>query len=218
MEASKTISLRSTRRPDMHSDAMHVRDAKTRDILSCLGDPSRFELALRLLERERCVSELATAVGLSQSCTTRHLQALSRLGVVQGNRDGKRVLFRLCLERPAVSELLDWATRSSPAGGAHLHADRNARLVRHAEPPPRPARHAKPGAGATPVAPVRVNPPAAPTPVNAETASSGAPHVEELQPGPRTVPASLAPMPPAVEEALKPRPVRRFQELEDFLL
>ena len=43
---------------------------------------------------ERSVSQLARAVRLSQSCTTRHLQALERAGLVKGVRDGKRVVFR----------------------------------------------------------------------------------------------------------------------------
>jgi hypothetical protein len=62
-----------------------------------------------LAEAERCVGELAVAVGLSQSCTTRHLQALERLGLVEGRREGKRVCFRLRGEAPGVGELLGWA-------------------------------------------------------------------------------------------------------------
>lgn len=43
---------------------------------------------------DRSVSQLAKAVRLSQSCTTRHLQSLERAGLVKGVRDGKRVVFR----------------------------------------------------------------------------------------------------------------------------
>jgi DNA-binding transcriptional ArsR family regulator len=58
---------------------------------------------------DRCVGELAVAVGLSQSCTTRHLQALERVGLVKGHREGRRVRFRLQAEATGLSELLGWA-------------------------------------------------------------------------------------------------------------
>jgi DNA-binding transcriptional ArsR family regulator len=79
-------------------------------MLACLGHTSRFEMVRQLLETERCVSELAVVVGLSQSCTTRHLQALQRHGLVCGARAGKRVMFHLCLDQPEVRALLAWAT------------------------------------------------------------------------------------------------------------
>lgn len=63
--------------------------------LAVLGPPRRFQLVLLLLSGvDRSVSQLARAVRLSQSCTTRHLQALERAGLVKGTRDGKRVVFR----------------------------------------------------------------------------------------------------------------------------
>ena len=103
--------------------------ARNRDILACLGDSSRFRLALALLEGERCVTELALAVGLSQSCTTRHLQYLEREGLVRGVRQGKRVVFRLRSDQARVRELLAWATSASPEtlaqrlSGGDIHAD-----------------------------------------------------------------------------------------------
>src|SRR5215831_3132789 len=75
----------------MEHDPVHVHEA-----LAALAAPRRFELlVLMLTGADRSVSQLAEAVGLSQSCTTRHLQALSRAGLVKGVRDGKRVVFRI---------------------------------------------------------------------------------------------------------------------------
>ena len=54
------------------------------------------------------MSELAARVGLSQSCTTRHLQALERVGIVRSERAGKRVITRISTE-PRVAALLAWA-------------------------------------------------------------------------------------------------------------
>ncbi len=93
-------------------------DLRTRRTLACLGDASRFQLVQSLLLDERCVSDLAHEVGLSQSCTTRHLQSLQREGLVCGTRSGKRVMFRLCLDQPRVRELLAWATGEMAADAA----------------------------------------------------------------------------------------------------
>ena len=94
-------------------------EPRVRLLMSCLGDESRFALVRRLLKGERCVSDLAHDVGLSQSCTTRHLQVLQREHLVVSARDGKRVMFRLCLDEPQVSALLAWALS---ARGGHRAA------------------------------------------------------------------------------------------------
>src|SRR5262245_38477065 len=91
--------LRSTDRDGMHVHAMDARTSN-RTLMACLGEASRFNLVRLLIAGPRCVTELAQEVGLSQSCTTRHLQALARRRVVAAKRDGKRVLYRLRLEEP----------------------------------------------------------------------------------------------------------------------
>lgn len=98
---------------------------RLRRLLACLGDPSRFELARALLGGERCVTDLARTVGLSQSCTTRHLQTLAREGLVRSRRDGKRVLCRLRPEG-ATAELLALVGRDV-GGGPGLAPDRATR-------------------------------------------------------------------------------------------
>ena len=85
------------------------RETHALPVLACLGVASRFRLVRALAVADRCVGELAEVVGLSQSCTTRHLQALERVGLVKGHREGRRVRFRLRAEAPGLSELLGWA-------------------------------------------------------------------------------------------------------------
>ena len=108
---------------------MNAREASSRDILACLGHPSRFRLVLSLLEGERCVTELAGLVGLSQSCTTRHLQYLEREGLARGVRQGKRVVFQLRSDRSRVRDLIAWVTAASHdrepqrVSGAQVHTD-----------------------------------------------------------------------------------------------
>jgi DNA-binding transcriptional ArsR family regulator len=110
---------------------MNGDDRVTRELLACMGNASRFRLVQALADGSRCVSELAREVGLSQSCTTRHLQALERGGLVARARDGKRVMVRLSGDEPALS-LLAWALghgampaglRDEPGGG-DVHRDR----------------------------------------------------------------------------------------------
>jgi len=95
----------------------------SRQRLACLSDASRFRLVLNLLESEGCVSDLARRVGLSQSCTTRHLQALQGVGLVKGVRDGKRVVFRAQQEARDMVSLLG----ASIEGGL-VHRDDGAPL------------------------------------------------------------------------------------------
>jgi len=86
--------------------------------LACLSDPSRFHLLATLAGGPRCVTELAERVGLSQSCTTRHLQALQREGIVTGERRGKRVFFSLGSPGSDSHPVLRWAFGELAAASA----------------------------------------------------------------------------------------------------
>ena len=128
--------LRSIARDVMHLRAMVNPGARERRLMSCLGDPSRFQLVNLLIRGERCVSDLAQKVGLSQSCTTRHLQALQREQIVSGERDGKRVMFHLRLDEPEVGALVAWAISERVGGrGERLFPPAEARRRKRARPP-----------------------------------------------------------------------------------
>lgn len=92
--------------------------AQKQQFLACLSDPSRFSLVTMLASGPRCVTDLATLVGLSQSCTTRHLQALLREGIVSGERHGKRVVYALLVSDPDARSVLRWACGSIEAPAA----------------------------------------------------------------------------------------------------
>ncbi len=160
------------------------------EVLSVLAPPRRFELVVLLLDGvDRSVSRLAQEVGLSQSCTTRHLQALERAGLVRGTRDGKRVVFRVLPSDTvarAVLTALQGGTGSVPAVPSREAQGRS----RRPERTPRGARPVAP----SPVASPSVDPPTAPvespseSPVSSESGISSA------------------------------AAVRRRSEIEDFLL
>jgi DNA-binding transcriptional ArsR family regulator len=185
----------------MHRRAMNDTDpheTHTRPVLACLGVSSRFRLVRALAVADRCVGELAEAVGLSQSCTTRHLQALERVGLVKGHREGRRVRFRLRADAPGIGDLLGWAL--SGAGLEALSADGSMHRNRSA------------AAGIPPVADGWPR-----------QDDSARPEGETGQ-APRESPESGVPPDQIVSEVAEiqavagPRPTRRPDELEDYLL
>lgn len=70
-----------------------------------LASGRRAELVDVLAQGERSVEALAVELGQSVANTSQHLQVLSRAGLVQGQRDGNRVLYRLASD--SVGDL--WA-------------------------------------------------------------------------------------------------------------
>jgi DNA-binding transcriptional ArsR family regulator len=113
-------------------------DVETQRRLACLGDASRYRLVMALASGPRCVTELAEAVGLSQSCTTRHLQALQAAGLVRRIRDGKRVMIRLNRDEPQAGPMLEWVLEQVGPGTIQpgRRANGNGRVGR----PIRPSR------------------------------------------------------------------------------
>lgn len=193
----------------MHPHAMNGSRPVAQALLACLGEESRFRLVQALMGGARCVTDLAAEVGLSQSCTTRHLQTLERRRLVSGRRDGKRVYYRIREDDPGLLALLGWAL-SEPKGAAGVRALRLSRTGAGsaARSSPDPALPGPDGSAAPPSPPVR------------ELARSGQgqrPHREISPPGGPEPAAEARPEPGASATA---RPVRRASgsDLEDYLL
>jgi DNA-binding transcriptional ArsR family regulator len=60
-----------------------------------LGDPSRLALIEQLARGDRRVSDLAEATGLSQPNVSRHLACLWDCGLVERERRGREIHYRL---------------------------------------------------------------------------------------------------------------------------
>lgn len=60
-----------------------------------LGDPTRVRIVHALSLSELCTSDLADAVGMSESAVSHQLRSLRHLQVVRTRRDGKMVYYRL---------------------------------------------------------------------------------------------------------------------------
>lgn len=192
----------------MHNGAMKGTDPREGDVqpvLACLGVASRFRLVRALAGADRCVGELAEAVGLSQSCTTRHLQALERVGLVQGRREGRRVRFSLRADAPGLGELLGWALWGRGLEALAARGDlRRGRAT--ARPAGSPTRSFPPGAPrrARPTGRLRRSEDAARAPVAAPESSGVANPQENKQEGHAGVDGSV--------------PAQRQGDLEDYLL
>ncbi|MBU0679433.1 MAG: metalloregulator ArsR/SmtB family transcription factor [Verrucomicrobia bacterium] len=65
------------------------------DILKALAHPSRLLMVEKLAEGERCVCELQKMVGADMSTVSKHLSVLKRAGLVQDDKRGLQVFYRL---------------------------------------------------------------------------------------------------------------------------
>ncbi len=65
------------------------------EVAKALGHENRVELIEQLAQGPRSVDALAERVGLGVANASQHLQQLRRAGLVDAQRDGKRVIYRL---------------------------------------------------------------------------------------------------------------------------
>ena len=65
------------------------------DVLRTLANPRRLEILHRLASGPREVGRLAADLGLSQPNVSQHLAVLRAAGVIDAERDGREVRYRL---------------------------------------------------------------------------------------------------------------------------
>jgi DNA-binding transcriptional ArsR family regulator len=82
------------------------------------GDPTRVRIAEALLERERTVSELVQITGAPQSRVSNHLACLKWCRVVEAERRGRQVVYRVT--DPRIRQLLDAAVEIAMEHCDHL--------------------------------------------------------------------------------------------------
>ncbi len=76
--------------------------ASLAEVAQALGHAHRLELLEHLAQGERSVEELAARAGLGLANTSRHLQILRRARLVETQRRGKHVLYRLAGDAEVV--------------------------------------------------------------------------------------------------------------------
>jgi DNA-binding transcriptional ArsR family regulator len=65
------------------------------EAMHALATPSRVLILAQLRERPRAVSELVDAVGMEQSAVSHQLKLLRDVGMVIGERQGRRIVYSL---------------------------------------------------------------------------------------------------------------------------
>jgi ArsR family transcriptional regulator len=69
-------------------------EAKAR-VLKALGHPTRLLIAEELGRGERCVCEFVDMAGVDYSTVSRHLGVMKEAGLVEDEKRGKQVFYRL---------------------------------------------------------------------------------------------------------------------------
>lgn len=74
-------------------------------VFKALGHPARLHIVEELASGERCVCELVELVGMGWSAVSRHLAVLKAAGVLDDEKRGLQVFYRLAL--PCVKSFTD---------------------------------------------------------------------------------------------------------------
>lgn len=82
------------------------------------GDPTRLRILEALIERERSVSELIDVAEAPQSRVSNHLACLKWCRLVEAERRGRQVIYRI--SDPRVAEMLRLSRTLSPEHCDHL--------------------------------------------------------------------------------------------------
>ena len=88
----------------MNKSAAKLRDRHAA-IFKALGHPARLRIVEELRAGERCVCELVDVSEAGWSTVSRHLSVLKSAGVVEDEKRGLQVFYRLAL--PCVGTFLD---------------------------------------------------------------------------------------------------------------
>lgn len=65
------------------------------DLFKVFADTTRIRILYVLMERERCVADIAEAVGVSQSAVSHQLRILKQSHLVRFRKEGKQIIYAL---------------------------------------------------------------------------------------------------------------------------
>jgi len=89
-------------------------------ILKALAHPARLLIVDELGEAgERCVCELTELVGVDMSTVSRHLTQLRNAGIIEDERRGAKVFYKLCF--PCLATLFECLSRSCDCAEGSLN-------------------------------------------------------------------------------------------------
>lgn len=89
-------------KPASNSKMLTPRQCAT--VLKALGDETRLRILELLLVGEKCVTDLVQELRCSQPHASHHLRILRDAGLIEGQRDGKQVCYKVS---PAIQRALE---------------------------------------------------------------------------------------------------------------
>lgn len=73
--------------------------------LKCIGGEIRFEILMLLKDNALSVGEIADEVDIDQTLTSHHLKKMFDCGIVDKERDGKKIIYSISSE--SIHNLID---------------------------------------------------------------------------------------------------------------
>jgi DNA-binding transcriptional ArsR family regulator len=113
-----TVCYFAKSRNNSHMPVRKKTPAEVAAVFKALGHPARVKMVRELVAGEKCVCDLVAAAGLGWSTVSRHLSVLREAGVVNDEKRGQQVIYRL--ELPCVGRFMDCL--EYPARFPEMHA------------------------------------------------------------------------------------------------
>jgi len=79
----------------MMDEKTHARYAARAEIIKAMAHPSRLFIVDMLSKEEKCVREMTEMIGADISTISKHLTILKSAGIVQADKRGNQVYYRL---------------------------------------------------------------------------------------------------------------------------
>lgn len=98
------MAVSPKKRPDGPSDertSVDRRYGPVSEVFAALASPLRAAIVHRLTVRDHTVAELVDLLGAAQPLVSQHLSRLKHAGLVDGERHGRQVVYRIADEHVA---------------------------------------------------------------------------------------------------------------------
>ncbi|MCR5222322.1 MAG: metalloregulator ArsR/SmtB family transcription factor [Lachnospiraceae bacterium] len=93
MRSARSVSRKSEGGKDMIKDDNILYDLA--ELFKVFGDSTRIRILFSLFEEERCVSDIAQTLSLTQSAVSHQLKILKQSKLIRSRRDGKQIYYSL---------------------------------------------------------------------------------------------------------------------------
>ncbi len=84
-----------------------IRMREYLNVMKALGDENRLRIVMMLKVRPLCVCEMHEVLNIALSTISAHLKLMKNIGILDDEKDGRWVTYRLVKENSFVNELLE---------------------------------------------------------------------------------------------------------------